>query len=133
MNFIYDISKDFFIGKSYKICLIDVNSVFLFSGKNSVKYMYDFIKKLNSIFNNILFVNVIDNGINNKVLKKYPYYKANRNHSIQSNNIVFNKFNTIHSFKYKIYKIHKIDSTLKNNLTFYYHGESDFKIGYILK
>jgi hypothetical protein len=107
--------------------------MFLFSGKTGIRKMYDFLHFLRTIFPSLLVINVIDNGISNRVLIKYPYYKAHRNHSIQSDNITVNKFSSVNSFKHKISQIHKIDGLFKNNLTFYLPGESDFKIGYILK
>lgn len=129
----YKLTSNFFRNKNYKICIFDVNSIFLFNGKNSIKLMYNFISNLRRIFPELLIINVIDNGISEKLLKKYPYYKANRNHSVKSNNIIINKFGTINSFKRKISRIHKLDEVFTNHLTFYYPGESDFKIGYILK
>jgi hypothetical protein len=133
MNITYKLSKNFLRDKNYKICIFDVNSLFLFNGKNSIRLMYDFIANLRKNFPNLLVINVVDNGISNILLNKYPYYKANRNHSIKSNNIIINKFGTINSFKAKIGRIHKLDESFSRNLTFYYPGESDFKIGYILK
>ena len=123
------ITKNFFNNRNYKVCIFDVNSLFLFNGKNSIRLMYDFIANLRKIFPNLLIINVIDNGISKKLLNLYPYYKANRAHSISSNNIMINKFGTINSFKSKISRIHQLDSLFKKNLTFYYTGESDFKVG----
>lgn len=123
------ITKNFFSNNNYKVCIFDVNSLFLFSGKNSIRLMYDFIANLRKFFPNLLVINVIDNGISKKLLNLYPYYKANRAHSISSNNIMINKFGTINSFKSKISRIHQLDSLFKKNLTFYYTGESDFKVG----
>ena len=99
MKTTYKITKNFLRNKDYKICIFDVNSLFLFNGKNSIRLMYDFIANLRKIFPELLIINVIDNGISNKLLNKYPYYKANRKHSIKSNNIIINKFGTINSFK----------------------------------
>ena len=93
--------------------------------------MYQFIDSIKRAVNNpnMLVINVIDNGVNSRILKKYPYYKENRVHSIQSNNMHTNKFSSQQSFKYKITRIHKIDNVFRNHLTFYLPGESDFKVG----
>jgi len=130
-----NISRNFFKNKNYEVMIIDVNSLFLFGGKNSLKGMYSFIETTKRAIgnNNLLVINVIDNGINQRILKKYPYYKANRIHSIQSNNIYSNKFTSQRAFKYKITRIHKIDNEFNNHLTFYLPGESDFKVGWLLK
>ena len=129
-----NISKNFLNNKNYEVLIIDVNSLFLFGGKNSIKSMYQFIDSVKkSVDNNLLVINVIDNGISSKVLRKFPYYKGNRTHSVQSNNIYINKFSSSQSFKYKITRIHKIDNEFNNHLTFYLPGEADFKVGWLLK
>jgi len=130
------INKKFLKNKYYSILILDVNSLFLFAGRNGIKKMYKFINDIKIAIDNknLLVINVIDNGISNKVLRKYPYYKSNRTHSIKSNNIYTNKFTkNARSFKAKISSIHKVDGTFKNHLTFYLPGESDFKIGWLLK
>jgi len=130
------INKKFLKNKYYSILILDVNSLFLFAGRTGIKKMYKFINDIKIAIDNknLLVINVIDNGISNKVLRKYPYYKSNRTHSIKSNNIYTNKFTkNARSFKSKISNIHKVDGTFKNHLTFYLPGESDFKIGWLLK
>jgi archaellum biogenesis ATPase FlaH len=118
--------------KFYNVLILDVNSLFLFAGRNGIKNMYKFINNVKNVIDNknLLVINVIDNGISNKLLRKFPYYKGNRVHSIKSNNMYTNKFTkNARSFKAKISSIHKIDGTFKSHLTFYLPGESDFKIG----
>lgn len=119
------------IGKNYEVLVIDVNSLFLFS---SVKSVYKFIDSIRYYAenNNMLVINVIDNGLNRKIMRRYPQYKANRITSNYSASIQKNAFHGSKSFKTKIASIHKIDKMINNNLTFYLSGESDFKIGYIL-
>jgi len=125
------------IGNSnHDIIILDVNSLFLFT-KSPAKKLYEFIDGIKSIRNNenLLFINVIDNGLNRRMQRKFPYYKANRvtskEHTYGAANL--NSFNKHNNFKIAIDKIHQIDKVFKNHLTFYATGEADFKIGYILK
>ena len=115
--------------------ILDVNSLFLFSGRNGLKNMYSFIDNIKKSVDNskLIIFNVIDNGISQRVLRKYPYYKQNRIHSIQSNNMNVNKFGATNSFKWKINRIHQLDLQFPSHLTFYLPGEADFKVGQLLK
>lgn len=112
-----------------------MNSLFLFS-KNSTQSLYEFINSIKNIKNNqnIIFINIIDNGLNRRMVNKFPQYKANRitskeNHDVGNINIWTRK----NRFKVSIDRIHRVDRNFINHLTFYNTGESDFKIGYILK
>lgn len=130
-----NITKKFLANKEYDVMILDVNSLFLFSGKNSVNKMYTFINSVKKALNNenLLVINVIDNGLNKKMLRRHPQYKKNRKTSKYSKSTVVNRSHNKRSFKYKIDRIHKVDQTFKNHLTFYLEGESDFKIGFIIK
>lgn len=132
---IEDISRRYFDNRVYSVVIIDVNSLFLFGGQYTIKYMYEFIDTLKKVINNdnAIIINVIDNGLNLKMLRDHPNYKANRITSVYNNTTTINCFSNRKSFKYKISQIHKIDSKFKNHLTFYLQGESDFKIGYIIQ
>jgi archaellum biogenesis ATPase FlaH len=132
---IEDISRRYFDNRVYSVVIIDVNSLFLFGGQYTIKYMYEFIDTLKKVINNdnAIIINVIDNGLNLKMLRDHPNYKANRITSVYNNTTTINHFSNRKSFKYKISQIHKIDSKFKNHLTFYLQGESDFKIGYIIQ
>ncbi len=132
---IEELSRRYFNNRVYSVIIIDVNSLFLFGGQYTVKYMYEFIDTLKRVINNdnVLIINVIDNGLNLKMLRDHPNYKANRVTSVYNNTTTINGFSNRKSFKYKISQIHKIDSKFKNHLTFYLQGESDFKIGYIIQ
>lgn len=120
----------------HDVVVLDINSLFLFT-KDPAKKLYEFINNFKKIRNNenIMFINVIDNGLCRRMIRKFPHYKANRitskeNHYGAANMNAFNKRNR---FKKAIDRIHQIDKTIVNHLTFYATGESDFKIGYILK
>ncbi len=82
-----------------------------------------------------MFINVIDNGLNRRMVRRFPHYKANRVTSKENHNGAanLNQFNKRNKFKQSIDRIHQIDKKFNNHLTFYETGESDFKIGYILK
>lgn len=129
-----NISKNFLKDKHYKVLILDVNSLFMFGSKNSLKAMYVYIMGIKKAINNdrLLVINVIDNGISQRVLRLFPDYKGNRPHSIQSNTSDLNKFGNGRSFKYKITRIHKLDGQFINHLTFYLPGEADFKVGWLL-
>lgn len=129
------INRSIFENKHYEIILIDVNSLFLFTS-DPAKKLYEFINKLKHCLlnDNVLIINVIDNGKNRKMVRRFPDYKANRITSKENNNpTVVNVFNKRNKFKRAIDRILHIDNKVKNHLTFYLTGESDFKIGYILQ
>ena len=106
--------------------------MFLFSGRGVTK-LYEFINELRLYFgSNLRVINVIDNGQNRKLTNKHKDYKANRIVSKYDSSMMRN-WKRNNPYKHKINRIFYIDRKFKYNLTFYYEGESDFKIGYILK
>jgi len=120
----------------HDVIVLDVNSLFLFT-KDPTKKLYEFINRIKGIRKNenIMFINVIDNGLNRRMVRRFPHYKANRVTSKENHNGAanLNQFNKRNKFKQSIDRIHQIDKKFNNHLTFYETGESDFKIGYILK
>ena len=119
----------------HDVIILDVNSLFLFT-KDPAKKLYEFINNIKAIRknDNIMFINVIDNGLNRRMVRRFPNYKANRITSKENHNGAanLNRFNKRNRFKQSIDRMHQIDKHFTNHLTFYETGESDFKIGYIL-
>jgi hypothetical protein len=131
----YRINKQLFDGKNYDVVIIDVNSMFLFN-KNPLGKMYDFISLLKSYINkDLLVINVIDNGLCQRMKLKNPTYKSNRITShARTTAGRRSKWDEKNHFKANIDKIHRIDNTFGGkHLTFFHPGETDFKIGHILQ
>ena len=125
------LNNKLFRSYKFKYLIIDVNSMFLFT-KQPTKNLYSFIDEMRTYFgSNLKVINVIDNGQNKKISRKFKSYKANRKVSQFDTDVRIQ--NTKNKYKKNIYKIINIDLKFENNLTFYYEGEADFKIGFILK
>lgn len=72
------LNKNLFDGKNFEVVIIDVNSMFMFN-KNPAAKLNEFITFIKTVFHNdVIFINVIDNGISSKMMRRFPYYKANR-------------------------------------------------------
>ncbi len=119
-------------GNIYDVVILDINSLFLFGG-SPPKRLYEFIANFKKISgHDTVFINVIDNGLNEKMLKRFPHYKANRVTSKARNSPSISRGNTRNKFKRNIDAIYRTDKKFPSNLTFHLTGESDFKIGFIL-